>query len=209
MKFDNIIWDFDGTLFDTYPAMVKYFKKTFCKFGKNLKSKDILYYLKQSFRVAIDHYCTLHNLNEEEVISTYKQEKLKDNKRKYYPFRGVKSICKEIVGMKKRNYIYTHRDETVHKYLDKNKMTKLFVEVLDISFVKEKKPNPEGINYFIEKYNLDKNKTIYVGDRKLDVDAAHAAGIKACLFIPERVDLEVEADYKANSVKELRKILLS
>ncbi len=207
MKFDNIIWDFDGTLFDTYPTMVKYFKKAFHKYRINLKSKEVLYYLKQSFRVAMKHYCDAYELNMEEVIEKYMEEKSKDAKKKYYPFKGLKSLCKEIVGMKKQSYIYTHRDQLVHKYLEKNKMTKLFIEVLDISLVKQKKPHPEGINYFIEKYKMDKNRTIYVGDRKLDIDAAHAAGIKACLFTPECVDLEIESDYKAKTVKELRKIL--
>ena len=49
----------------------------------------------------------------------------------------------------------------------------------------ERKPSPAGINYFIEKYNLDRNNTYYVGDRPMDILCADNAHIKSIMFIPE------------------------
>ena len=40
-----------------------------------------------------------------------------------------------------------------------------------------RKPSPEVIDYGIDKYHLDKARTYYVGDRRLDVEAAENVGI--------------------------------
>lgn len=40
-----------------------------------------------------------------------------------------------------------------------------------------RKPSPEVIDYGIDKYHLDKAITYYVGDRRLDVEAAENVGI--------------------------------
>ena len=48
-----------------------------------------------------------------------------------------------------------------------------------------RKPSPDGINYFIDKYHLDRNETYYVGDRPMDVRCAENAHIKSILYLPE------------------------
>ena len=42
-----------------------------------------------------------------------------------------------------------------------------------------RKPQPEAIEYLVEKYDLDKASTYYVGDRRIDVEAAENAGVKS------------------------------
>lgn len=43
----------------------------------------------------------------------------------------------------------------------------------------ERKPHPQGIFYLLEKYHLDRDRTYYIGDRRLDVEVAENAGIKS------------------------------
>ncbi len=208
MSFKNIIWDFDGTLFDTYPTMVKHFRKTFLKFGKKISGKDALSLLKDSFNVALSHYCKEFKLDETKVVEAYMEIKELERKENYSPFRGIKTLCKDLIESGKSNYIFTHRDDTTYIYLEKQKLSDLFVDVVDVRHISFKKPDPEGINFLIEKHNMNREETIYIGDRKLDVDAAHKAEIKACLFTPTKPSIITNADFIAKSVKELRKILL-
>lgn len=42
MKLKNYIWDFDGTLFDTYPAMVDGASKALKKLGSHAKKKKFI-----------------------------------------------------------------------------------------------------------------------------------------------------------------------
>ena len=58
-------------------------------------------------------------------------------------------------------------------------------EILTMEDGFKRKPDPEAINYLVDKYNLNKNFTYYVGDRHLDIDSANNAGIRSIFFKPE------------------------
>ena len=51
--FINILWDFDGTLFDTYPALVEGFIKLS---QKDLDRNEVLKWLKIDSLTAFNHY---------------------------------------------------------------------------------------------------------------------------------------------------------
>ena len=42
MRYDNIIWDFDGTLFDTYPAMCRDLRLTMERLGFSFTEEELL-----------------------------------------------------------------------------------------------------------------------------------------------------------------------
>ena len=46
-----------------------------------------------------------------------------------------------------------------------------------------------------------------IGDRNLDIDVAHAAGIHACMIDPENYYPDIKAEYRINSLLELKEIL--
>ena len=52
----NYIWDFDGTLFDTYPAMVDGAQQALKDFGINMDKKEIYFKMKK--------YSTSYLINE-------------------------------------------------------------------------------------------------------------------------------------------------
>ena len=56
----NLLWDFDGTLFDTYPAYTDIFYE---ELGGHASKQEILAYLKISFTHAVTHY----GLNEHQM----------------------------------------------------------------------------------------------------------------------------------------------
>tara|TARA_B100000965_G_scaffold404712_1_gene436324 strand:+ start:951 stop:2189 length:1239 start_codon:yes stop_codon:yes gene_type:complete len=45
-----------------------------------------------------------------------------------------------------------------------------------------RKPRPGMLNNLVDKWNLDKNQTIYIGDKKIDLEAAKNAGINSFTF---------------------------
>ena len=46
-----------------------------------------------------------------------------------------------------------------------------------------------------------------IGDRDLDIEVAHNAGIDACLFDSENFYPELQAEYKISSLNELKEII--
>lgn len=49
----NILWDFDGTLFDTYPVYTKILSQVL---GEEISEEEIYTNLKVSFSHVIDYY---------------------------------------------------------------------------------------------------------------------------------------------------------
>lgn len=62
--FKNVIWDFDGTLFDSYPGMVYAFKRALGDNGVEVGEDEILKYMKVSVTTAINHFKENYNLSD-------------------------------------------------------------------------------------------------------------------------------------------------
>lgn len=76
------------------------------------------------------------------------------------------------------NYIYTHRNtDTLVFYLKRYDMLKYFKAYVTSDYGFQKKPSPDGIEYIIKEYQLDKNATIMIGDREIDVLSGKNADI--------------------------------
>lgn len=61
----HIIWDFDGTLFDTYPGMVYAFKKALEDSGIEAEAEEIHEKMKVSVSNAISYYKELGTVKED------------------------------------------------------------------------------------------------------------------------------------------------
>ncbi len=53
---ENLIWDFDGSLFNTYPAMVRLFRKALAIHGYDASEDEILSLMKETLGKAVDFY---------------------------------------------------------------------------------------------------------------------------------------------------------
>ncbi len=73
--------------------------------------------------------------------------------------------------------------------------------------VKEHKPSPEGIELFINKFNLPKEKVLMIGDAPSDIKAARAAGVEIASVLWDSYSKEqvikLNSDYFFHSVSEL------
>ena len=85
-----------------------------------------------------------------------------------------------------KSYVYTHRGITTETVLKNIGLYDYFTDIVSSLDNFKRKPDPEGLNYLIDKYHLDKDNTYYVGDRKLDVECANNAHIKSIMFIPSK-----------------------
>lgn len=60
----NIIWDFDGTLFDTYPITVNSFRRALKDNRIDETNENIRNYFKISERCAVYHFKELYGLDD-------------------------------------------------------------------------------------------------------------------------------------------------
>ena len=70
------------------------------------------------------------------------------------------------------------------------------------------KPNPEGLLKIAERWNLAAGELVCVGDFLYDLQAAHSAGMRACLYNPDGESPFVEeADFVIRHFDELGTLL--
>lgn len=204
---ENLIWDFDGTLFDTYPAMVYAFKKAMKDRGFEENEEHILEYMKISFSTAVKHFTELYHLDNE-FIEDYKVYEKNSDLDKIVPFNYAKDICQEFMNRKGKNFILTHREEeTALRILEFHDMREFFTEVVTIDKGFKRKPDAEGFLYLIDKYNMNKENTLVVGDRDIEIIGAKNSGVKSCLYNTNNTDFSINPDYLITSLVELEKII--
>ena len=63
------------------------------------------------------------------------------------------------------------------------------------------KPDPEGVDYLVDKYQLDWSETYYIGDRTLDVDLADNAGIREYKFF---LDYKPDVNHAIQRLDDIR-----
>lgn len=203
--YKHIIWDFDGTLFDTYPVMASVFKEMLEDEGIEESLEEILKYMKISMTYAFQYYDKKYQLSkalkENYVI---RRRDMEINLCKPYP--GVEDICKYIHNSGRNNYLFTHRGESAIRFLKDYDLYHYFSDFITSRHGFERKPSPDAINYLVEKYHIINNEAIMIGDRDLDILSAKNAGIHTCFFTEVNEECNI-ADFTINNFQELYSII--
>lgn len=205
MRFKHIIWDFDGTLFDTYPIMAQSLTIALEKIGINESQNDIMKNMKISMGYALKHYGKKYNLDSDFMkrYETIRYELEQDGIR---PFEYIQDICKKVCENNGQNYIFTHRGVSTLVYLEKYNMKNYFTQVITSKDNFPRKPQPDAIKYLIEKYNIETEEAVMIGDRELDVMSGKNAGIYGC-YLNEEKKIFDSADYNIYNIIQLYEIL--
>lgn len=163
----NILWDFDGTLFDTYPVYTKILSQVL---GEEISEEEIYTNLKVSFSHAIDYYkISKKQLSEIDVLE--RRITIEDIK----PFEKVE----EVLKFADKNVIMTHKDRAgVLSILNHYGWDKYFVDMVTIDDGFPRKPNSLAYDHLHKKHNIN----LAIGDRELDLIPAKELGISTCMF---------------------------
>jgi HAD superfamily hydrolase (TIGR01549 family) len=207
MGFRNLIWDFDGTLFDTYPEITRTFIDVLKKdYGVEYDYNQAYSIAKTSISLCIESLADEFDIDREEFYENYKKRYFGELTFEDKPFEGVEEVL-EYTSERGGNFLITHRGfESLNEFLIRHNFNKYFIEIVTSDAKFPLKPDPTSFNYIIDKYKLSKEETLGVGDRILDIEAAHAAGIKSCFFDPGGSKIGV-ATYNISKMKDLLKIL--
>lgn len=186
MQYRDYFWDFDGNLFDTYPAMTASYVKAWQSFGVSIEETQAYRQMRQgSLKATMQADLASHpeiDLAElrakyEAIEATYQAD--------FKPFEYVKEVCHAVVATGGHNFLLTHRNQGALEALEKHNLSSLFSGGVTGKQHFARKPAPDSLNYLCQKYGVDKNQAVMVGDRDLDVMAGHNAGMAGILFDPD------------------------
>lgn len=187
----NILWDFDGTLFNTYPAYTKAMKQVL----KDTVTEDEIY---KQLKISFGHAMKFFQLSDQQIEDFISKEK-KIEPKDTLPFEGLESVLKQS----NRNVIMTHkRRSAVENTLDFYQWKDYFVEIVAGDDGFPRKPDTTSYQYLHDKYNLD----LAVGDRELDIIPALELGFRTCLF---QNKMSTKADFYLDDYRDFKEKVLN
>lgn len=201
MRYENIIWDFDGTLFDTYPGMCRNLHSAVRQLGYELPLEEITRIFKISLDDAVAYCGEQTGLPAETVYRAYRDWVAEHGQPEAASFPGIRAFLGRFQAAGGRNFVFTHRGNTVYDYLEGEGLMPYFEQVVPFDASFERKPSPSGNLYLAQRHHLAAEKTLAIGDRELDILAGKAAGMDACLL--HRTGADSAADYQLPDVESL------
>ncbi|OAH58482.1 haloacid dehalogenase [Domibacillus aminovorans] len=180
----KLLWDLDGTIFDTYPAILNSFIAVHeAAHGETTDRNEALRWLKRNSKLAFQQYRISEDFRPLFTELDHKQSEAGSP-----PFDGIE----EILAAADVNVIVTHRTKaSTIELLTKWGLIDFFDEIVspeDDGF--PRKPDAAAYHYLNEKYDLD----WAIGDRSLDLIPAREAGLKTVSFQNADIEADVYLD---------------
>ena len=193
------IWDLDGTLLDSYDAILAGLEETYASYQLPFDRASIKdYILKHSVQdllvvVAEEHQLDVTDLNHRRA------ESLAEKNAQVVLMEGARDVLSWAKDAGIQQFVYTHKGENALVILRDLGLESFFKEILTSQSGFARKPNPEAAIYLMKKYGLHPEKIYYIGDRSLDIDFARNSQIQSINFLT--------SDYEGNhQMKTLRDI---
>lgn len=193
------IWDLDGTLLDSYDAILAGLEETYAFYQLPFDRASIKdYILKHSVQdllvaVAEEYQLDVTDLNHRRA------ESLAEKNAQVVLMEGARDVLSWAKDAGIQQFVYTHKGENALVILRDLGLESFFKEILTSQSGFARKPKPEAARYLMKKYGLEPENTYYIGDRSLDIDFARNSQIQSINFLT--------SDYEGNhQMKTLRDI---
>jgi len=202
----NIIWDLDGTLFNTYPAITRAFEMTLRQYGVSAPMRQILSLAKVKIHYCASKLAEQFSLEPNQVMHHYQRHYAALPIEGQPPFPGAMEVCELLCEIKGMNVIVTHRGrESTREFMEFFRVGGLFADIITRDDGFPEKPSPAAFLKMIERHGFTKAETLAVGDREIDIQAGKAAGIRTCLF--ENTHTQLKPDFSIFGFDELEEII--
>lgn len=203
-----IIFDFDGTVADTFDAIVDIINQLAPEFGyKQTTQEELIQIRKMTSREIIKQ----SGVPLFQLPFLLKKVKIGLNNKIHLltPIPGMKEALIDLARLGYRLGIITSNDrENVVKFLQNNDFPNLFDFIYSGTSLFGKS---KVINKFLKQHKLKREEIIYIGDETRDIDAAKKSHIKVIAvawgFNSKEVLLKQKPDFLANKPNELISII--
>ena len=183
MQKTAFIWDLDGTLLDSYEAILSGIEETFGQFAISYdKGKVREFILKYSVQDLLMQVAEERKLDVE-VLNQVRAQSLAEKNAQVVLMPGARDVLAWAEESGIQNFVYTHKGDNAFTILRDLGLESYFTEILTSQSGFARKPSSEAATYLIDKYQLNHDNTYYIGDRTLDVEFAQNSGIQSINFL--------------------------
>lgn len=206
----HFIWDFDGTLFDTYPVIIENLNLALAEFGHSCDPVEAMGLMLRRIATAQRHYATAFGIDLQALVDGYEYHHRQANEQlRAEPMAGIREVLEAIRSSGRHSYIFSHRKpaETV-LYLEKYGLSQYFRDIIGPgSEGFAEKPAPDAVLYLMRKYGMTPEQTLMVGDRDCDLGSARNAGIKTAHLVCPVVPEDLNCDWRLTGFEQMREML--
>lgn len=204
----HLFWDFDGTLYDSYPNVTHAFLCTLDELGCSalVTPREALSLLKVSVFSAAQHCAGMAGLDVARVMEVFARYHARESG--FAPYAGLDECLRTLHAAGVRHYLYTHRDRRAVEQLEQDGLWSLFSDGVTSEDGFPHKPAPDALRCLLARNAIDPTEAAMVGDRDIDIEAGNNAGIRGVLFDPDGFYPGLRADLRAGSMGELTRLLL-
>ena len=202
MQKTAFIWDLDGTLLDSYEAILSGIEETFAQFAipydKGKVREFILKFSVQDLLVQVAEERKL----DVEMLNQVRAQSLAEKNAQVVLMPGAREVLKWAEESGIQNFVYTHKGDNAFTILRDLGLESYFTEILTSQSGFTRKPSPEAAIYLLDKYQLNPDNTYYIGDRTLDVEFAQNSGIQSINFL----ESSYEGNHRIQALADISRI---
>lgn len=215
VRFKNIIFDFDGTLVDTRPGVVRAFKKVI----KNLTKKEIKdeELINLIGTPLIPMLMGVLNTTDETTIKKgselFKKYYQEDGLYQNVLYPGIKKILEDLKNQSCQLFVVSNKIEIfLQKIMEQHSLKEYFISLVATDGTDTQSKKADYIKRVLDNYKLKKSETAMIGDTEGDILAAKENSIFSIGITwgygKENDLIKVGADKICHSPLELEKFIV-
>lgn len=202
MQKTAFIWDLDGTLLDSYEAILSGIEETFAQFSIPYDKEKVREFIfKYSVQNLLVRVAEDRNLDVE-VLNQVRAQSLAEKNAQVVLMPGAREVLAWADESGIQQFIYTHKRNNAFTILKDLGVESYFTEILTSQSGFVRKPSPEAATYLLDKYQLNSDNTYYIGDRTLDVEFAQNSGIQSINFL----ESTYEGNHRIQALADISRI---
>ena len=178
MKYRHFFWDFDGTLYDTYHRITRACLRALAEMGIKDDFAEVYALNKRSLTEFARVISVRHPyVSQEDVLAAYHRHAEEEGIESVRLYPGARDMLEGVLRCGGQNYLYTHRGESLFKFLERDGLGPLFTDQVTGLDPFPRKPAPDALLYLMRRHGLQKKDCVMLGDRDIDLDAGKNAGM--------------------------------
>lgn len=183
MKKRAFIWDLDGTLLDSYEAILAGIEETYIQVGLPYDKEEVRsFILEYSVQDLLEKVAEREGLDAQ-VLNEIRAQSLAEKNSQVVLMEGAREVLAWAKEKGIQQFVYTHKGDNAFAILRDLELDAYFTEILTSQSGFARKPDPEAGLYLIQGYDLVPEATYYIGDRSLDIAFAENSGIQSINFL--------------------------
>lgn len=179
----NYLFDFDGTLANSGPAVTLAAQEAFKKCHLKVPTdQEILDHMGLPIEAFFPQLApTASDETMQKVYQEFRRLSEGPARLKTQLFPGVYNTLTQLMRDHKQLFIVSSNlSDNILQHLHRFNVTNDFVQVIGSDMVANTKPAPDGVNQVVDNYHLDRAETVVIGDARYDLQMGKAAHVKTC-----------------------------